>query len=225
MHFSKRRNEWLHGRLAAKVLLRRCNIAYYDLKADEITIANENEGAPYYIIRGNERIAANLTISHRDDIAFCCMTQTPRVSIGADVEKVEMRAREFIGDYFTPEEVSLLNAYQQKFPYDFLVNLVWSAKEAVLKACRKGLRLDTRNVDILSIGSLREGEKQPFWGRIDVHVVGYEGAWSVWWRAEQGYVFTIAIWIKEMTRSGISLRHVSVNKTHIEEISLIDYSS
>lgn len=65
-----------------------------------------------------------------------------------DLERVEPRSREFITTFFTDEE--------QRFIFDgpaeqqnLRSNLVWSAKEAVLKALGLGLAVDTFEVSCL----------------------------------------------------------------------------
>ena len=67
--------------------------------------------------------------------------------LGADLEVIEPRADSFVEDYFTPGEqqrVPSLPLSQQAWA----VTLIWSAKEAALKALGKGLRLDTRSVEV-----------------------------------------------------------------------------
>ena len=71
MKFSKRRNEWLQGRHAAKELLKRSLPDLGGLGFNEITIANEDDGAPYYLIGSDDLPQVSLSMSHRDEIVFC----------------------------------------------------------------------------------------------------------------------------------------------------------
>jgi phosphopantetheinyl transferase len=64
-----------------------------------------------------------------------------------DLEWIEPRSFEFIRDYFTPGEVkqALAGSVSQNA---INATILWSAKEAVLKALTTGLRIDTQKIEI-----------------------------------------------------------------------------
>ena len=147
LRFPKRRHEWLLGRWTAKQLLQRSLEAYRGLPLPAISVNVDPDGAPYLSVDGEGRLPASLSISHRSGLAFCALSPGVSPSIGADIERVEPRAAAFVNDFFTPGEAERVWACPQTVR-DTMVTAIWSAKEAVLKALREGLRMDTRSVDI-----------------------------------------------------------------------------
>ncbi len=203
LRFPKRRREWLLGRWTAKQLLCRSHPTYRSLPLCAITVGNDSDGAPYLSVEGEGRLAMSLSISHRQDRAFCALSPTLPPRIGADLERVESRDPSFAHDFFTADEDTRVWACPPS-KRDTLITAVWSAKEAVLKALRHGLRVDTRSVEILDVAGI-EGD-QPTWPPAEAwHPVqvrctlpgSYESSIpapcvSAWWRPWQNYVLTIA---------------------------------
>jgi 4'-phosphopantetheinyl transferase len=147
LRFPKRRHEWLLGRWTAKQLLRRSIEAYCDLPLPAISVAADPDGAPYLAVEGEGRLPASLSISHRAGRAFCALSPTISPSIGVDLEQIEPRSAAFVHDFFTADEAARVWDCPDS-DRDTLVTVIWSAKEAMLKALREGLRLDTRLVEI-----------------------------------------------------------------------------
>ena len=143
----KRRDEWLLGRWTSKQLLRACDPGYADHSLKGILVRSEPEGAPYLFFGESGRYPGCLSISHRDKIAFCAISPSSMLRVGADIELVEPRATVFVHDFFTAREADGVLQYQGR-TRDILVTLVWSMKESALKALGKGLRIDTRKVEI-----------------------------------------------------------------------------
>ncbi len=159
--YPKRRQEWLLGRWTAKRLLS----AYLDEQGGapplvQITVANDPTGAPYALIESGRdagRIPVSLTISHSRGIAFCALaaqanaaetgtaTRLPRV--GGDVELIEPREASFVRDYFAPEEQAAVMAAPAVWR-DGLTTVIWSLKEATLKALQLGLSVDPRRATV-----------------------------------------------------------------------------
>ncbi|GIV67522.1 4'-phosphopantetheinyl transferase superfamily protein [Caldilinea sp.] len=79
---------------------------------------------------------------------------------------------------------------------DLLATVIWSGKEAALKAMREGLRLDTQRIACL-FGALAVEPMQewkPF--RIDLDkqlTARFPGVWSGWWRLHGNHVLTVAV--------------------------------
>jgi 4'-phosphopantetheinyl transferase len=185
MRFPKRRSEWLRGRWAAKHLLLTCDSTWNQMALDAITIAAEPEGAPYYEIAGQGRIPACLSISHRHQMVLCALAP---FKIGVDLEAVEPRSAEFVEDFFTPAEAAVWSGLGEA-QRPLWANLAWSAKEAVLKALGKGLRLDTRRVEISPPGRFST-DASLGWQPLGVQYSNEELA--AWWQPRGDYVLTLA---------------------------------
>jgi 4'-phosphopantetheinyl transferase len=147
LRFPKRRHEWLLGRWTAKQLLQRSIEAYCDLPLPAISVAADPDGAPYLAVKGEGRLPVSLSISHRAGRAFCALSPAISPSIGVDLEQIEPRSAAFVRDFFTAGEAARVWDCPES-DRDTLVTVIWSAKEAMLKALREGLRLDTRLVEI-----------------------------------------------------------------------------
>lgn len=147
LRFPRRRSEWLLGRWTAKQLLRGCLDAYRDLPLTAISVDNDPDGAPYLSVEGKGRLPASLSISHRAGQAVCALSPALSPAIGIDLERVETRSWGFVEDYFTAAEAARVRACPAALR-DLLVTLLWSAREAVFKGQRTGLRVDTRTVEI-----------------------------------------------------------------------------
>jgi len=191
MRFPKRRGEWLLGRWAAKSLARslpdfsRCQPAALEIRS-------QTGGAPYLHVLYGTCPQHSLSISHSGNLAFCALTLAAGVSVGADLEKVEPRTDEFLEDYFTPAEwkqVRLCPADTR----DLTANLIWSAKEAMLKSLGVGLRWDTRQVEVIQIGGSVEREKaREGWQDLEVEAAAAgAGTFQGWWKPWGDYVLSV----------------------------------
>lgn len=155
LRFPKRRHEWLLGRWTAKQLLQHSLAGYEGLPLDAISVANDPDGAPYLVVEGEGRLPVSLSISHRAGRAVCALSPAASPSIGVDLEHIETRAPAFVNDFFTADEAERVWTCPDPLR-DTLVTVIWSAKEAVLKALREGLRLDTRAVEIVHVSGLED---------------------------------------------------------------------
>jgi 4'-phosphopantetheinyl transferase len=219
LRFPKRRREWVLGRWATKHLLRACHPVYRSLPLHAITVGNDPDGAPYLSLVGKGRLPVCLSISHRDDRAFCVLSRTLPPLVGADLEIVESRDQAFVRDFFTTGECTRVWTCPPS-RRESLITVVWSAKEAVLKALRHGLRVDTRSVEILHVAGIEEKRSStgPLFGRSKLDrtqtvqwvpaVMWYElqircmtevlpaanrpDQVRAWWRPWENYVLTIA---------------------------------
>jgi len=207
LRIGKRRRDWLIGRWTAKHLLQ----AYIERQTgirpplNTLTVANDPDGAPRAILDLRIPILdcdldlkskiqnLKLSVSHCNGSAFCALTDTPDLRIGADIERVERRSAQFAEDYFTAHELDQVRAAQPA-SRDTMVTLIWSAKEAALKALRLGLTVDTRSV-ICSFGI---PEHVDDWIGFDIacdrRLLGLPSApvLTGWWRQMSSYVLTLA---------------------------------
>ena len=188
MRFPKRRIEWLSGRLAAKKLIVTCVPDMENVPFAQITIANSAAGAPY-ARTADKILPIQLSISHREGWAAAAVSLNTGISQGIDLEWVEDHPVSFYEDFFTADEVRALGEYAAK-QRAWVGSLMWSAKEAVLKALGQGLRMDTRAVEVLRIAE----SKGDGWGEIELRVANMENEnWFGFWRNQGQHVLTLAV--------------------------------
>jgi 4'-phosphopantetheinyl transferase len=144
LRFPKRRADWQLGRWTAKHAVSAC----LGLPLDFATLARidvraAGSGEPQIFI-GNKWAPVTISLSHREGRAVCSVSPS-RGALGCDLEVVEPHSDAFIDDFFASEEQAVV-AQAAPEDRDWLVTLIWSAKESALKALHAGLRLDTRCV-------------------------------------------------------------------------------
>ena len=155
----KRRQEWLAGRLLTKRLIRLADSQCKNLNFNEIQVLNAASGAPYVVIRGNQKTSRSISISHSNGYALSAYS-VDGVHFGFDLEKIEPRSKVFVQDFFTSRELAQIETITPS-EQPLYTTVIWSAKESVLKALSTGLRVDTRNIEIglTEIPILRRGWK------------------------------------------------------------------
>jgi len=184
IRFSKRLGDWRLGRWTAKNAV----ASYLGLSDEthslaEIEIVSSRSGAPeVFLCRQPAEIA--ISLSHRAGAASAAITCF-NIALGCDLEIIEPRSAAFLSDYFTAEEQSLIVGAGAK--RDFVLSLLWSAKESALKALRAGLRMDTRCVSVYLSNLPYEVSE---WQRLQVrHVSGQ--IFCGWWKESRGLVRTL----------------------------------
>lgn len=189
MKVEKRKTEWLMGRLTMKALLTADRQPLSGAPFPSITIANHVEGAPFI---SQPHTEGCISISHREKIALCAFTSAPATNLGIDLEMIEPRQMAFVEDFFTQNEADYTRQLEG-CTRDIWTTLVWSAKEAILKAWQKGLRLDTRTIDIFPIdpGNLKNPSTgwQPIQWKANIE--GFPQCW-LGWRRWNNFVITLA---------------------------------
>jgi phosphopantetheinyl transferase len=195
LRFPARRRKWLLGRIAAKRAIGELLAAEAPPPA-AIEIANLPSGQPYARI-GGRRFERSLSLSHRDPLGVAAVAP-PGLAIGVDVEEVTPRDPALVRTFFTAAEAAAVAAAPAAEAAR-LVALVWSGKEAVLKALGLGLRRDPRTIDI---GPARAAgaDAPPGWRRLAVALAaapaGEDGrapALSLFARDRGDHVLTIAL--------------------------------
>jgi len=204
----KRRSDWLIGRWTAKHLIQ----AYVERQIgaqpllNTLTVINDPDGAPRIIADCRLHNAdydlnlqsaiynLQLSISHCNGYAFCALSDTGSAQIGVDIERVEPRAAAFAEDYFTAHELGQLRAAPPE-SRDTMVTLIWSAKEAALKALRLGLTVDTRKVSCTIAPAVQAA---PAWAALGVRAAPgllgeRETIFQGWWRQLGQYVLTMVV--------------------------------
>lgn len=127
-------------------------------------------------------------------------------SLGCDIEFIEPREGNFLDSFFTVEEMTAVRALRERdvAQGDILTTAIWSGKEAVLKALREGLRIDTRRIAC---------RFDPFdappqeWTLFNVGVdeglaAHFPGVWSGWWCVKDQFVLTAALLNREEHNAG-----------------------
>jgi 4'-phosphopantetheinyl transferase len=234
----KRRRDWLLGRLNAKALL----VAMIEtatgarVEPADIEIARYPSGAPLPrlsvgatshggLVPGAPLpVAVSNTHSSGHALfaaAWTGPTTPPGFAIGVDLEWVEPRSPGFIHDFLTPAEQRYC-AEADGAARDLRANLVWSAKESVLKALQRGLTADTywltclpaahaaeAEPDLQGVGPVLTGRAlepaDASWeplvvGALDPRLGADELAFSGLWREVEGFVATLAVGVRRGAR-------------------------
>jgi 4'-phosphopantetheinyl transferase len=144
--FVKKQQDWLLGRWTAKQALSKYfKESKAEFYSNELSILPAADGAPEVFHKGDP-VDIHVSLSHSHGIGLCAIGPKG-IRIGCDLEKIEPRSSAFIEDYFTDKERAIISDNEEKHK-PLLANLIWSAKESVLKALRTGLSIDTRQVQI-----------------------------------------------------------------------------
>jgi len=172
----KRHADWRLGRWTAKLAIAQ----HLDLPPDpevlaEVELRPAPSGRPEVFLCGWPAPVA-LSLSHSCGAGLSVVAPAG-FAVGCDLETVEPRSPEFLADYFTVEEQTLVGV-TPPYQRDRLLTLLWSAKESALKSLGCGLRMDTRRVSAVPAGFLNScGEE---WQRLSIHMGGkiFHGWWS-----------------------------------------------
>ncbi len=188
MGFAVRRQSYLLGRLAGKLLLLQ-QPEFASLQPSAINIANNPSGAPHVLVQG-EVIIGSLSLSHSGELGMSAYSRTASFTLGVDAETLAPRSAGLVRDFFTPQEAALIAKLPEAEQTEW-INRSWSAKEAVLKAVGVGLRIDTRRVEIL-ISSYTV--RSDGWQTLQVQSQLFQaGACQVFSRCEDGFVISLAV--------------------------------
>jgi len=189
LRFTKRRADWRLGRWTAKRAV--CSLVGRTgrkLGEADVEIVAAADGAPELLVQGVESDYV-LSISHCRDVGFVVLSPDGR-AVGCDVEAVEARSDLFLSDYFTDDELKRVT--QESRPHrPQMANLIWSAKESVLKSMRKGLNRDTRSVEVKlpTPTTLDSGDT---WSAFAASCSETSREFSGWWRRVGEFIYTVA---------------------------------
>lgn len=149
-------------------------------REEEAVVLAAPSGAPEVHVGGR---AAPYVLSITHSHGFAAAALAPEgVRLGLDLERIEPRPSSFLEDWFTSSERAFVGA-SPAGEAALRATLVWSAKEAVMKALREGLRIAPRDVETVPAPGPADGLWRRFAGR------GPGSAeWSGWWSAMDGFV-------------------------------------
>ena len=186
---TKRKTEWLASRMLVKRLVQKVMSSDLSLSLKSITFHKESTGVPFIVVEGLGRVGW-LSISHSHDGVLAAFTQEGEARFGVDMEFIEPRSLELFADYFTPSEITWIST-SEEHNKNVYANLVWSSKEAFLKAIEKGLQMDTRKIEVHPPGErlLSEG-----WIGIDFSVEGINlRDWQLFYSRNDQFIMTICL--------------------------------
>ncbi|MGF1469141.1 MAG: 4'-phosphopantetheinyl transferase family protein [Sandaracinaceae bacterium] len=182
LHKPSRRRDWRLGRWTAKRAIRE---AFGVDDPTRIELLAGPDGAPEVHLDG-ARAPVTLTLSHRTGVCLCLLVED-ELRLGCDLEHVEPRSPAFVRDYLVAEEQQAVESARSG-ARDRVVNTIWSAKEAALKALHTGLRRDPRSVAVTRLDPATPGGD---WGalRVEDRLVGHR--FDGWWRGHGELVLTM----------------------------------
>ncbi len=125
--YPKRRNEWLGGRIAAKMAMN--GLAEYNLSPKnlrQITIMPDELGRP----KANRLTDQGLSISHSSGFAVALAANRP---CGIDLQKISSRLPKLIDRFALEQEIATLAALNT-IEHTTLLTIIWAAKEAIKKS-------------------------------------------------------------------------------------------
>lgn len=146
----KRKNEWLGGRLAAK--LAGADAFFREVPLREIEVHRELTGSPFLVCRGEKR---HVSISHS---AGVCGAAAGTDFLGLDIEEVASRHPGWYRDYFSPAE--------REGKDDAAMTGLWAGKEALFKALGLGLSCDTLDADLSGPEPVLKGKALARWDEL-----------------------------------------------------------
>lgn len=165
MRFAKRRDDFRVGRWTAKRAIRAMNVNGPD--PCDVDIRAAEDGAPEVFFPGGPA-PWSVSIAHAGGRGLA-VVGPPGVPFGADLETIAPRSAAFLEDYFLDSERRWIAGHPDA-SRDGAATLLWSVKEAVLKALRTGLREDTRAVEVLPGGAAFTLRTSPGWMSVGAFV-------------------------------------------------------
>ena len=173
----RRRRDFRLGRFAARRVLALVAGGERTLAPERFEIRPAPGGAPQAFC-GGARLAVALSISHSDGWASAA-AQRGTGPLGCDLERIEPRSPAFLEDYLTKGEQAFV-ACAPASGRALRATLLWSAKEAVMKALGEGLRLAPASVEVVpAIHPVSETGWRSFSISAPPAAAGLRGFWRV----------------------------------------------
>jgi len=190
---------WLGGRVAAKKALHRYleDQTGKDVPFSEIYISNNELGKPVCDLRG-----VHVSISHKETIAVACViSKDDAQGVGIDLEFVSPREPAMWEQFFTSkeQELALRMADEREIERSTYFTHLWSIKEAVSKAVGLGLRVDSRQFEVVDLSPAGNA-------RVELHDLDpfalsdsvLPGKVSAWVEQRNGYVIARSLFEREL---------------------------
>lgn len=180
--YVKRRNDWILGRWTAKNLVR--DSCFRDRKLSELAVLPGQNRAPFVYLN-EEPQSCIVSISHSHGHSLCVSTDST-LQLGCDLEKVVQRSRAFMKDYFSLKEHQLFSSGSHNLEEQLYYTLLWSSKEALMKATRKGLSMHPLKIEVFDIVHLNEG-----WKTLKLRDLTTEMVYFGFWQVRDMMIYTI----------------------------------
>jgi phosphopantetheine--protein transferase-like protein len=110
----------------------------------EISVEYNKQGKPY-VCGHAELQGVEISLAHKDGESVVIVSDKP---VGIDLEKIEVRTKEFMDIAFTPHELSLLKMQENETEK---ITRFWVAKEAYSKMIGTGLQGNPKQYEIESV--------------------------------------------------------------------------
>lgn len=172
----RRQRDRIAGRIAAK----RALVALTGVEAHAISIPRAESGEPLAQVPGHPEAAVSL--SHTDGEGIALAVNAGRV--GLDQERTEERSASFLDMWFDEQERGLATDAAAQ-------NLIWCAKEAVLKVLGTGMAIAPRHVQVRGLRPLHvqltgpaQQRQQELGGALHLHSARGDGVVRVVARLE-----------------------------------------
>ncbi|MCC7075549.1 MAG: 4'-phosphopantetheinyl transferase superfamily protein [Acidimicrobiia bacterium] len=178
-----RRAEWRLGRWLAKRAVLACGFGTAAPPAG-IEIRADHLGRPTVSVDGVP-VAVAVSISHKRGRGVCFAARGA-VRLGCDIELPARRRVGFAARWLLPTEQDI--AASSRDP-DAAATLIWSAKEATLKALGTGWRRPLASVEV----SLDPSPAPAGWNPIAVRDNVEARTWSGWWQPLEHNVVTVVV--------------------------------
>ena len=138
--YGKRKNEWLGGRVSAKIAAARCMAASGTdgetaVAWQDIAIESRESGRPYPVLNKEGREPGNLpdiSISHSKQLAAAMAVS--RGKCGIDIQQASDKTVKVRERFCTPAEFEILQGFLPHADDTIRLTLLWAAKEALRKA-------------------------------------------------------------------------------------------
>jgi 4'-phosphopantetheinyl transferase len=181
----KRRRDFRLGRYVAKRALAMLEAGEAPCDFRRFELRPAPGGAPL-AFRDGAGLPVALSLSHSDGWAVAAV-QRGIGPLGCDLERIERRSPAFLEDYFTPSERAFV-AEGAQGASPLRATLLWSAKEAVMKALGEGLRLAPQAVEVLPSMGTASGAG---WRRFSVAAPPVAARLHGFWCTVGGFVLTV----------------------------------
>jgi phosphopantetheinyl transferase len=185
----KRKDEWVGSRLVVKKLILACVPAFAHCKLSQIQILKEPSGVPYIELDGGVRLPGWISLSHSREHVLVAYSPDD-IRFGVDLEYIEPRSIDFVRDFFTEKETQHATSGNPE-QNSIITTVIWSAKEAVLKAISEGLRIDTKRLEIILKPDLTN---EKVWNLLKLSSSALKiTSPHLMWRREGGFIQTICL--------------------------------
>lgn len=133
---AKRQDEWLAGRISAKMALAALRKKDADRDMSTVRIVNRDDGSPYVIAdHGEDEPSVHISISHSNERAAALASPQ---RCGIDVQHRTEKLHKLRERFCSPKELRLMQTSRSNHCGNDdnldLLNLLWTAKEAIRKA-------------------------------------------------------------------------------------------